>query len=338
MQPWYLLMMFLLMFAIVRAAVTGYMEVKYVRDVMIIPTFIVLGMTFDPRRLGALVVAIHTMVVAVALFEVGFPSLYSKLFLIQDYYVATRGFDTSQFWNADSDLFVSAERSGQRLFSFIDLHRLSSLFLEPVSFGNYCIVIFAYAFAVGPRIGRLAWWFLILGAVGGIIGSDGRLAAATSAAIVALSWLAPRLPRRSALLYLPVMTICTILVVHALALAPGTDDLAGRVANTVSLLGGYDLPDLLGLSDRYVTQTLDSGLGYLIVTQSIFGAAVIYVFIVGFAAEDTPVQRRFVHSVCVYLAFSMLVSYAFLTIKTASLLWFLYGALLLPTARARLRE
>jgi putative polymerase len=51
------------------------------------------------------------------------------------------------------------------------------------------------------------------------------------------------------------------------------------------------------------------------------------VFIVFCSREDTTEQVRFTHAVCLYLALTLMVSFAFLSIKTAALLWFIYGAL-----------
>src|SRR4051794_24733102 len=148
-------------------------------------------MTFDARRLDRLVMGIHAVVLVVLLFEALDTPGYASLFRVQDYYINTRGYVAEDFWNQDSELFVSATRPDERLFSFLDLHRLSSVFLEPVSLGNYAIIITAFLCA---RFGGLSVWargFLVLGNIVIIIGCDGRLAAMTSVAIIAATAIAP---------------------------------------------------------------------------------------------------------------------------------------------------
>src|SRR5689334_12638487 len=69
MLPWYVLAGILVLIACWRAVVLQQIEPRYLRDVLIIPTFVVLGMTFDPRRLTRLVVAVHVIVLAGLLLE-----------------------------------------------------------------------------------------------------------------------------------------------------------------------------------------------------------------------------------------------------------------------------
>src|SRR5262249_61542901 len=59
MLPWYVLACLLVLIAWWRALALEYPDPKYLRDVMLIPTFVVLGMTFDDRRLTPVVVVIH---------------------------------------------------------------------------------------------------------------------------------------------------------------------------------------------------------------------------------------------------------------------------------------
>jgi putative polymerase len=224
---------------------------------------------------------------------------------------------------------VSATRPDNRLFGFISFHRLSSTFLEPVSLGNYCIVVVAFVCA---RFTRLRWpmrWFLLGGAVLAIIGSDGRLAAVTSSAIIVVSMFAARLPRHSWAMYLPAVAMVAFLLVELAAVQSGSDDFIGRIAHTMELLKRFSLAEYVGLStDRtLLAEAVDSGFAYLILTQSLVGLAAIWL-VVAFAARNaTPEQVRFAHATCIYLSFSMMVSFAFLTVKTAALLWFIYGAL-----------
>src|SRR5690606_30295065 len=73
--------------------------------------------------------------------EVLVPNLYGDLFNVKAYYINSRGFTESQFWNPESTAFVSGTRPGERYFvAFTNWPRASSIFLEPVSLGNFIIV------------------------------------------------------------------------------------------------------------------------------------------------------------------------------------------------------
>jgi putative polymerase len=327
MTPWYALIVILVFIAVGRSLFFGQIEPKYLRDVLLIPTFIILGLTFDERRLTTVVVSVHTLVLAVLVLEAAATSAYSDLFRIQDYYINTRGYDVHNFWNRSSDLYVSAVRPDSRTFDFVDLHRLSSIFLEPVSLGNYCIIIVAFLCTRYRMLGLFTRWFLILGTFLALIGCDGRLAAASSIFIVAAAFVAPRLPRWSALIYLPAATIVAYTLVWFGGFHGGPDNFTGRVAHTVDLLQSYDLVEFLGMSDRYLDQAVDSGLAYLITTQSILGTAILWVFIICGSFDKTREQIRYTHAICIYLAMTLMVSFAFLSIKTAALLWFIHGVL-----------
>lgn len=117
MTPWYLLIAFLTIIALLRCLIMGELDVKYLRDLLIIPTFIVLGMTFDPRRLTGVVVGLHALVLAVLLLEALATDAYTALFKVQDYYINTRGNVQDDFWNTESGLYVSATRPDERFFS-----------------------------------------------------------------------------------------------------------------------------------------------------------------------------------------------------------------------------
>ncbi len=327
MTPWYALLGLFAAFAVIRSLSSQTFDIKYLRDVMIIPTFVVLGMTFDARRLGRVVVAIQIVMLIFLVLEALDTQVYANLFKIMSYYINTRGYNADDFWNKSSTLFVSATRPDDRFFILGNLHRLSSIFLEPVSLGNYCMVIVAYLCACYRELGTGTRWFLIVTTAMATIGCDGRLAMASTVPMVVCCALAPRLPRYSALIYIPGVTALAFILVHFGHFQPGGDDFKGRIAHTVYLLTNYGMAEFLGLSDEFMSKAVDSGIAYLITTQSIFVVVAIWATIVMAASEDRPDKNRFTHAVCIYIALNMMVSFALLTIKTAALLWFIYGSL-----------
>ena len=327
MLPWYGVITIIVLFGVERAAVVGNFDPKFVRDVLLIPTFVLLGMTTPKSRLMTLVLVLHGIVVAGVLYEAFFTQSYSSLFDVRDYYLATRPLATTDFWNNGSDLFVSAIRPDARFFSFVDLHRISSVFLEPVSLGNYVVIITAFICASYRQLSWKSLVFLALGNVVALVGCDGRLAAVSSAIILVATFVAPRLPRNSALIYLPAALTGAVLLCVAVHPNAIEDNFTGRVAKGIELLAHYDIWDWFGNSDRLVDAAADSGIAYTITTQSLIGLMAFWIFLVLSAEHRTSDQIKYLHGLCIYLSLTMIVSYSLFSIKTAALLWFIHGSL-----------
>ena len=328
MRVWWVMIGVLIMMFSFQSLYLVSLQAKNVRDVLIIPTYILLGIVTPKKYLNRTVCIVHALVILVGFYEALDTDGYAKLFDVQSYYINTRGYEEDNFWNKQSELFVSAVRPGDRIFlPFLDLHRLSSIFLEPVSLGNYCTIITIYICA---RFRQLDWrslLFLVAGNVLVLIGCDGRLAAMSSLVIVIAALIAPYTPRGFAILYLPITLAAAFMATDLLGLHAGPDDLPGRIAHTVELLRHYDIEEFFLLSDRFVWLAVDSGIAYLIMTQTVVGFVLIWSFIVFGASERRADQVRFTHAVIVYLCLALMVSFSILTIKTAALLWFMQGIL-----------
>jgi putative polymerase len=337
MLPWYGLIFFLMAFALFRWAALGAPEVKYLRDVLLIPTFIILGMTFSRERLASVLVLLQLIVLGVMLLEVLSVETYANLFDIKSYYVNTRGYTEEDFWNTASTLFVSASRPDDRFFTFLNYHRISSVFLEPVSLGDYCIIMFSFALAFWRNLTAIQRIVLLGGSVLLIVGCDSRLATVSCLIIAAASLIAPRMPPRIVLFLPGAVLIVAFAAVTYLGLKPGPDNFSGRLAHTIDLLRTYGTAEFLGISETYMSKAVDSGLAYLISTQSILGVLVIWLFIALYTDERTKEAVIFKTAVALYLSLSMLVSFAFLTIKTAAIVWFVMGALQSAPARSAVR-
>lgn len=327
MAPWYLLLGLLFLLFLGRSLVTGHAEPKFIRDVVIIPTFIILGIASNSGQLDRTISIILIIVVVMGLVEAIFPQIYANTFNIKDYYEQTRGYTSEDFFNKNSSLFVSATRPQTRMFEFVDMPRLSSIFLEPVSLGNYCTIMVAYFCARFSSLSKLAVFTGILAVTFLIIGCDGRLASVSAVLIIAICILAPYMPPFSGALYLPVVLIAALIVIPFLNPDAGADDFSGRVAFSLDLLSQFTLPDLLGYSDKFLEKAVDSGIAYLILTQSLIGTVLIWFFIACLSTQKNEEQVRYTLSLLLYMALAMMVSYSTLTIKTASIAWFIHGVL-----------
>jgi len=249
MLPWYGLLIPISLFAVLRSIDAGTFEARYARDLALIPTFYVLGLTYPREKLASLLVALQMIVFAGLLLEWASLDAFAWLFKIKDYYINTRGATEASFWNTESTLFVSATRPDDRFFSFVSWHRMSSVFLEPVSLGNYCIFVASCLFALPHLLTRWQKLLLAVTTIVMLIACDGRLASVTILAIGIVALIAWRLPPRATLLFPLIVLAAAIAVVVAFGLKDGSDTFPGRIAHTVTLLGRFTLSDYMGLSD-----------------------------------------------------------------------------------------
>ena len=336
MLPWYLLIGFCLLIAIYRSFFTGALEMKAFRDVLIIPTFLLLGLCTDTKRCIRIFLIIHAVVVLFLLMELLATDRFASLFKIKEYYVATRGFKDNSFFNKDSDLFVSATRPGSRFISFLNIHRASSVMLEPPSLGNYCIIfsIFLLLFWREFRAWLLA--ALVASNILVLIASDSRLATVTTVFMLILAPFRNLLPRYSAAIYVPAVVLAVMIGGQVLELKTGSDDFKGRVAYTINYLQKLDLSEYFGVVARL--PTFDSGFANLLLTQTFIGIVVIWLWLILGVPQQTKRQILASHLVWLYLALNLVVSITAVSIKTHSLVWFLIGVVSAETTRRSTRH
>jgi putative polymerase len=327
MLPWAILFALSLLLHFALALANHAFNPKFIRDAIDIPVFIALGMVYARGNIVRLFFYIQCVVLAGVLFELLFVDVYSSIFDILSYYVNTRNFSLLDFWNEGSTLFFSANRPDERfLLSFLNIHRASSVFLEPVSLGNYSIVATVFTLAFWREMSGAKRIFFTVTTLIILVGSDGRLATATCIVLILGYFIFPLLPRYSNVVYLPAVLLLSGITVTWFGLQHTGDDFSGRVARSIDFLTSLDLTTLLGLQQAELGR--DSGISYFIITQSIFGLAAIWLFVCLVPRYHDRRSTIFVHSICIYIAFNLLVSYSLFSIKTAALMWFMYGYLL----------
>jgi len=325
MMPWFLLSLFIILSGLLLALGNGAFNAKYLRDVLVIPVFVMLGMTFHRATLIRPLLILQTIVFLVAVVEAVLPGAYADVFRILEYYVNTRDFSESQFWNADSTLFISATRPGERFFGFIELHRISSIFLEPVSLGNYCVVMAIAAIAFWRELGIWSRIYLIVSILAMLIGCDGRLAAASILIILILVPLLNQIPSRWSVTYLPLVLVFSAGYVWIFNKDAAGDTFGGRLAGSLLFLSEMDLSGLLGFDAISAESSADSGIAYFLLTQSVIGVAIIWLCICMVPDGRDYRSRMYVHALAVFIPLNLMVSYSFFSIKVAALIWFCYG-------------
>ncbi|WP_210168361.1 hypothetical protein [Hyphomicrobium sulfonivorans] len=328
MKPWLMLAMFVVAFGLVRMMALGDFNPKFIRDLVLPCAFVMLGITVSQRSAVRTVMALQIIILIGVLWEAASLDTFSSVLNPKEYYVATRGLALDEFTNADSDLYISATRPEERFFPFFGLHRLSSFFLEPVSLGNYVVTITAFIVAFWTRLSGGARTFLILSTIIMQFASDGRFSFASSMMVIGAACFVPEALRRVTPLFMLPLAVITIMLMSGMPQLQSTeDDLPGRIGWTLRMLQDMQIEDWIGMSDRFLAPSADSGIVYLIITQSVFGVALFWC-VVSLQQGASRTFSRYRMGICLALAVGLLVSNAFVGIKTAAPMWFLFGAAL----------
>lgn len=325
MQPWFLLAFFIVSMGMLLALGNSNFNAKYPRDVLVIPVFVMLGMTWQPKSLARPIVVLQSIVAGVAFVEAFLPGTYADAMQIVKYYINTRDFAASAFWNSESTLFVSATRPGERFFSFINLPRLSSVFLEPVSLGNYCVIIVIFVVACWQNLTVRTRAYLIVTTLALLVGCDGRLAAISIVIVTAGMLFFGNVSSRWSILYMPAILLVSALFVASSNIDPHADNFSGRLAGSIAMLSSVDTLGLLGLNTDLSVMAADSGISYFIITQSLLGVVVIWSAVCLLPLGYRLATRRYVHGITIFVPLTLMVSFSFFSIKVASLMWFLFG-------------
>jgi putative polymerase len=301
------------------------LDLKVARDLAIPLVFCALGITVRDRRVGdGLVYVLVALVLAVGLFELFALSTYVHLVDIPTYYIDKGSLDPAQAKLVGGKLFVSGVRPNEQshFLDFLGGHRVSSIFLEPVSAGNFPVIAFSWLAVRFKHSPKLNGFFILLCIVELLL-ADARFGVLTCA-LIGVVLLTPIATRPVPSFFIPIAVIGLLLLsVPVLNLRAWTDDLQGRLFESGFILSSFDLMQWMGLSGTEYP-TLDCGYCYLFNNAGLVVASVLWVLFVGrIDADDEAARLRC--AVALYIALSLSINCSIFTIKTAALLWFLYG-------------
>jgi putative polymerase len=218
---------------------------------------------------------------------------------------------------------------------FLGDHRVSSIFLEPVSPGNFAVIVLFWAI-VRSKFERTLYYGLSAMAIFLTIMADNRFGAYLCAVALCFSLV----PRK--VLYLTAVGAPIGAIVVLLGIAFWSSDgvvdnsLSGRLLSSGRALAMFDLPNWLGIGES-TSGEWDSGYAYTIGQTGIVGFAAFWGVLMALKAKSP--QFDLYRSFCgLYFAAILCVSYSPYTIKTAALLWFLLGALYPMPAKGPIRQ
>lgn len=319
----YMLLALYLTYMLLVLALRGVLDPKSVRDGLIPIVFYFLGRRIpDLGVVDRIVLASAGIVVAVGLFEYLALDLFVANFNIIDYYIARGTVREGEFFDDGSGLFISGMRPGGRnILSFLGDHRISSVFLEPVSMGNFGAFLALWAlFRTDMRHRSL----LFAAAAAVIILGDARFGM-----FVCFAYAGVVLTYR----FVPplIWWLLPALIAFALVLYAGTspllvweDNLSGRMLSSGRMLINLGWAGVFGVSTsgEFVA---DSGYAYSLDQIGLIGIVFLWTMMLAAPVRSREVWRLRA-LIVTYVCLLMVVSNSLYSIKTAALLWLCVGA------------
>jgi putative polymerase len=301
-------------------------DVKAVRDFIIPVAFFWLGKTISIKQADRIVLWAVSAVLCIGLFEYFFLDLFLKYFNVIGFYIArgTTG-DTEAARLSSAGLMVSGirpESQGRELLPWLlGPHRVSSVFLEPSSLGNFGIIVVLWA-VLRSRMDGTVWLGLFVLGLICIVLADTRFAAIFLALGIMMALLPPGIgnPLAAAMPFVAVMFLLVIVTPDDLS----ANNVQGRLAYSSYVLSGFSFLNWNGLAESS-QQTFDAGYGYLFSKIGVLGVLTLWFCVMSLSGRSVLFDV-FRNSVGAYLATLFLISQSQMTIKTAGLLWLLLGA------------
>ena len=317
-------------------ASSGGLDPKISRDFLIPAIFLLLGKAVNDLRTADRVVFTATLIVLlVAIFEYFFLDTFLKIFGIAQYYIARgtlEAADSAWALDVSQGLMVSGIRpsdQGRSLLSFLGDHRVSSIFLEPSSLGNFGTLVTLWAAVRSRMEGRLYIW-CVLGGLALLVLSDTRF----DAYFLVLAIAVLMAPRKITSLFLFASPFIVILALYLLGASAdpysGVPMVEGRSVYDRLLYSGRVLVDFDALNwfglEVSRAQTFDAGYAYVISNVGIIGFAALWILFMSLKGSNRY-YYAFRDVAALYFVALLCISASQFTIKIAALLWFLLGVL-----------
>jgi len=306
------------------AAVRMQFDPKSLGDVLLIPAFILMGMQLGRATFIRTVLAMQIAILIFGIWEVYDPGGFGSVFKVAQYYISSRGYNANDFW-AGGDLFVSAQRPhGRFLLASSGLHRGSSLFLEPVSLGNWAIMIALFSAGFWRDLSIKSRIFLVLSNIALLIICDGRLALGVCLVFLAALPIVRLVPGWISVFYLPLSLLGLSIARMLGLLAEVGDTFVGRLRYGMEQLSRLTVPRFFAVVDSRIGNE-DAGLVYFIQNQSLPVAVILWIVVTVASTGETTGGRAFKHGMAIFLVACLPISNASLSIKTTALMWACYG-------------
>ncbi len=303
----------------------GEIDPQGIRNLFVAYIIFSLGRLVPFRDVIVIIYAVIAVAFIFAIYEYFFVDQYLTTFNVLQYYAARGLVSDEQLGYLNTNLYTSGMRpSGRTILPFLGDQRVSSIFLEPVSMGNFAAILCMWALSYDYKDWRKSIGFYIAGAFF-IIASDSRFASMLIIMLIGIR-LVPFLQNRIFLYLLPVIVIAGQAYFASLILADWRmDDLLGRLTKSGNVLLDIHLSEIFGIGA--VDELYDMGIPYSLV---VFGAPLCILLwtVLVFLRFTSPQGRRMRAMLAIYCIGLLLISgTSFYSSKTAGLLWIMLGCL-----------
>ncbi|MBB5369723.1 MULTISPECIES: polysaccharide polymerase [unclassified Janthinobacterium] len=314
---------YLLLLALLRSS----LDPKGFRDVIILVLFYFLGRNFgDEKFADRFLKIIVYLVLVVGFFELLFVDVYSKLFNVYSYYLAQGNITTSTNWAEGSTLALNGIRPagiGRTILPFLlGNHRVSSIFLEPVSFGNFAVIVAAWGLSKDREQWRDMVFFLAAAAIM-ITLADSRYGLVTVALMVLVRLL---ISGRGNRMVMVLPFICAVILILFGLYYDGrySDNIPGRLYLSGITMVRFGPAEIFGLAG-YNINFGDMGYSIVLTRFGLFGCAVLWIGLWMIKMRDER-GERFRTYIVIYMSLILCISGTSLfALKSAGVLWFLLG-------------
>jgi putative polymerase len=320
------IVLFLLVYFLLICVVRGEADLTGPRDIVVIFLAYALGRSQPDREAANKALWIISGVVLFwGALEYVFTDAYYRIFDILHYYIARgEASESVQSWVKQNSFVSGMRTSGRTLFPILGDLRVSSVFLEPISMGNYAIIVclWALSFDVENKLEAMRHFIVALIL---IIACDSRFASILVVFLLALRFL-PIMQTREVVLALPMLTVGGLIAFTLMRLGNARqDDLSGRLVSSGQAVLDVDYARLVGIG---IPEPLpDMGIAY---TLEHFGVFLVIILWFMFVAPELKDRRasRFRLMLAIYcLGILSISGTSFFSTKTAMVTWFLYGVL-----------
>jgi len=306
----------------------GYLDFKAIRDLMIPFIFFGLGAgsAIDEVRERRLFAWILGVVMVAAGVELALGSSYGRYFNTFAYHVAIGSISADSAHYSGMDVTLNAIRpeglGSTLLSSLVGQRRISSVFIEPVSLGNFSVILAAWALSHDWSGVRRNWWALSSAAVLVML-SDSRFAMASIGAILALRLLMPLSALRLLAIASPILGVLSTVLVAVYVPTFG-DNMLGRLTTSGNVFLHFPVESYFGLK-AFSAHFGDMGYAY-VVTRFGVPLALLLWFLVAFQVPGEDRFKRLQAMILIYISMILSISgTSVFALKTAAMTWFLVG-------------
>lgn len=318
-----LLAAYMLLLALLRS----YLDSKGVRDMAIPILFYWVGRSFGSiRNADNILKIVIAIVLFFGFFEMFFLKTYSTVFNVFSYYSSQGGLAGVTNWAKDSVMALNGVRPegiGRTILpGLLGSNRVSSVFMEPVSLGNFAVIVGAWGLSKGRDEIKKILLYLVCAAIM-ITMADSRYG---MFAMLFLIIMRLALPARMGVIAIVMPLLAMMILIGTVwsGVANYSDNLIGRFLASGRVLLDFTSADVIGLG-RFASSYGDMGYAVSLTRYGLILCAVLWIGFWLIKMHDEH-GLRFRTYVATYISLILMVSgTSFFALKTAGVLWFLVG-------------